>query len=136
MVSPYYTWDSAVDAAMKILGKKGKIPDKLNQDKHRAGLVRCFKEYNEAVDNLQSKIKNFHDLMSDREDATKKAREAINKSSLGLDAKNDDDKKKIEQAQNIMNEFIDGCSDATDQQNKYLDKLDAPMKTLAIFKAT
>lgn len=88
MGSPYYTWDAAVDAAMKILGKKGKIPDKLNQDKHRVGLVKCFKEYNAAVDVLQSKIQAFQDLMSARKDAIKQAKDAISKSDLGLDAKN------------------------------------------------
>jgi hypothetical protein len=136
MGSPYYTWDAAVDAAMKILGKKGKIPDKLNQDNHRVGLLKCFKEYNAAVDALQNKIKAFQDLMSARKNAIKQAKEAISKSNLGLDPKNDDDKTKIKQAQDIMNGFIDGCDEPTDDMIKYLGKLDAPMKSLVEFKST
>jgi len=136
MGSPYYSWDAAVDAAMKILGKKGKIPDKLNQDKHRAGLVKCFKEYNAAVDALQSKIQAFQELMSARKEAIKQAMDAISKSNLGLDPKNDDDKNKIKQAQDLMNEFIDGCNGPTDDMIKYVDRLDPPMKSLVAFKAT
>jgi hypothetical protein len=32
-----YTWDAALATAMKIIGKKGEIPDKFNQESHRAG---------------------------------------------------------------------------------------------------
>jgi hypothetical protein len=135
MGSPYYTWDSAVEAAMKILGKKGKIPDKFNQEKHRAGLVKCYQEYNAAFDALQSKIQAFRTLIATRKTAIKQGSDAISKSNMGLDPKNDDDKEKIEKAQELMNEFINGATGPADDMIKWLDKLDPPMKILEGFKA-
>jgi hypothetical protein len=128
------SWDADKAAAMKILGNKAKIPDKLNQDKHRVGLLKCYDEYGAAVDVLQKKIQAFQDLMSNRKIAIKQSMDAISKSNFGLDAKDDDVKKKIKQAQDFLNNHLDACNKPADDMIKDLDKLDNPMKSLVAFK--
>jgi hypothetical protein len=118
-------WNEAKAAAMKILGNKAKIPDpKVNLAKITADWQKADKEYDAAVDVLQSKILALQNSMSSTKNALKQYVDLISKNSFGLNEKDDDDKKKIEEAQKVLSEYLDSSMENCDTNIKNLDELD------------
>lgn len=118
-------WNEAKAAAMKILGDKGKIPEpKVNFAKVREIYDKADKEYYAAVDNLQSKILALQNMTSTFKNTLKQYSEIIAKSNLGLDTKDADDKKTIDQAAKILDDYLDEQMDNCDADIKNLDELD------------
>ena len=118
-------WNAKKAEAMKILGAKGKVPDpKWNLAKVSADYIKADKEYDAAVDVLQTKILALQNMASTGKNSLKQYSEQISKSNLGLDPKNDDDKEKIEQARKLLDDHIDGLIEVQDINIKNLDELD------------
>ncbi len=117
--------DEAKAAAMKILGDKAKIPEpKVKFSKLNTEFAKATKEYDASVDVLQSKILALQDINSSAKNAIKQYADLISKSNFGLDSKDDDDKKKIKDAQKVLDDFLEGAITARDTDIKNLDELD------------
>jgi len=118
-------WNEAKAAAMKILGDKAKIPEpKSNQAKLAADYAKADKEYDAAVDVLQSKILALQNMASTAKNAIKQYAEVISKSNFGLDTKDADNKEKIEQAQKLLDGYLDDQIEVHETNIKNLDELD------------
>ena len=118
-------WAGAKAAAMKVLGDKGKIPEpKVNMAKLGESLSKADKEYDAAVDVLQSKILALQNINSTCENTIKQFSEMLSKSNFGLDPKDPDDKKSIDQASKILDDYLDSVLADYETNNKNLDELD------------
>jgi hypothetical protein len=119
------SWGDAKADAMKILGDKAKIPEpKVKMAKIGADFAKADKEYDAAVDVLQSKILAFQNSNSAAKNAGKQYEDLISKSDFGLDQKDDDDKKKIEKARKVLTDYLDSVLEIYDDNIKNLDELD------------
>ena len=118
-------WAEAKAAAMKILGDKAKIPEpKVTISKFRADMDKADKEYDAAVDVLQNKILALQNMSSSMKNVIKQYQDLISRSNFGLDPKDDDDKKKIGEAQDVLDGYLDVQMDNLDTNIKNLDELD------------
>ena len=128
-------YSDAKTAAMKILGDKAKIPElKGNMPKIKADSAKAEKEYRAAVDVLQSKILAMQDAMSSWKNALKQSQDLISKSDFGLDEKDNDDKKKIQQAQKVLDDSLDEGMETCDANIKNLDELDKHSMSISKYK--
>jgi len=118
-------WTDAKAQAQKILGDKAKIPEpKANMAKLMADVQKADKEYDASVDVLQAKILALQNANDAWKNGVKQFDDLISKSDFGLDAKDADDKKKIQQAQDIMTDYLEEQMDNADTNDKNLDELD------------
>ncbi len=124
-MATYSSWEQAKSAAMAVLGNKAKIPDaKVNLTKLGADLGKADKEYDTAVDVLQTKILALQNTNSIAKNVVKQYQDLISKSNFGLPAKEDEEKDKISKAQDILDGYLDGVLDDYETNNKNLDELD------------
>jgi hypothetical protein len=115
----------AKTAAMKVLGDKAKIPDpKVNFAKVRSDFDKSGKEYDDAVSVLQTKILAFQNGNSSLKNSIQQYEDQISKADFGLDKKDDEDKKKIKQAQKVISDFLDSAIANCDTNIKNLGALD------------
>ena len=118
-------WNDARAQALKILGDKAKIPEpKANMAKLMADMVKADKEYDASVDVLQAKILALQNANDAWKNGVKQFDDLISKCDFGLDSKDADDKKKIQQAQGIMTDYLEEQMDNADTNDKNLDELD------------
>ena len=118
-------WNDAKAQALKILGDKAKIPaPKANFSKLMGDVEKADKEYDASVDVLQAKILALQNSNDAWKNAMKQFDAQISKSDFGLNAKDADDKKKIQQAQDILSGHLEGQIGNADVNDKNLDELD------------
>jgi len=118
-------WNDAKAQALKILGDKAKIPEpKANMTKLMADVEKADKEYDASVDVLQAKILALQNANDAWKNGVKQFNDLIGKSDFGLDSKDADDKKKIQQAQDVMTDYLESQMDMADTNDKNLDELD------------
>ncbi len=118
-------WNDAKAQALKILGDKAKIPEpKANMTKLMADVEKADKEYDASVDVLQAKILALQNANDAWKNGVKQFNDLIGKNNFGLDPKDADDKKKIQQAQDVMTDYLESQMDAADTNDKNLDELD------------
>ena len=130
------TWEQTKAAAQNILGKDGKIPaPKANLDKFITDWVKLDKEYRASVDVLQAKILAMQTGNSAAKLAFKQYSEQISKSDFDLDAKDGDNSKKIQQAQKLLDDFLDAKMDILDANVKNLDELDKHSMAISKYKS-
>jgi prefoldin subunit 5 len=134
--------DDAIDDALsqieKLIGKKCDL------GKLRANL----KSVNSAVDEFNKSAKKFmanrdglsKDLVS-VQNANSKIVNSVklfgnlaDKETFGLDVKSADDKKKVDQAQKILQKAISEYEDESEDQNKTLDELEKHLTHIANYK--
>ncbi len=121
--------------AMKILGDKAKIPDpKVKFATVRSDFDKSGKEYDAAVEVLQKKILAFQNGNSTFRNAIKQYQDLIGKSDFGLNSKDDDDKKKIKQAQKIISDYLDIPIADCDKNIKNLGELDKHTMAIADYE--
>jgi len=119
------TWDQTKAAAMAILGNKAKIPEpRTSISKFRADMDKADKEYDAAVNVLQTKILNLQNGNSAMKNAIKQFQDQISKNNFGLNPDDDGVEDKIDKAQKILDDFLDKQMDVCDINNKNLDELD------------
>jgi hypothetical protein len=119
------TWNDAKAQALKILGDKAKIPEpKANLSKLMGDVEKADKEYDASVDVLQAKILALQNTNDAWKNAAKQFDDQVSKNDFGLDAKDADDKKKIQQAQDILSAYLDEQIDTANLNDKNLDELD------------
>lgn len=127
--------NEAKAAAMKILEDKAKIPEpKVSWQKFRADMSKADKEYDAAVDVLQSKILALQNTTSTMKNVVKQYQDLISKSNFGLDEKDDGEKKKIAQAQDVLDGYLDTFMEICDRNIKNLDELDKHTMSLSKYQ--
>jgi hypothetical protein len=128
-------WNEAKATAMDILGKKAKFPEpKVNLAKIGADFAKADKEYNDAVDVLQNKILALQNMASSVKNMMKQYSDQIARANFGLDAKDDENKKNIEQAQKLLDDYLDEQMDNADVNIKNLDELDKHTMSLSKYE--
>jgi peptidoglycan hydrolase CwlO-like protein len=119
------SWSEAKPAAMKILGDKAKLPEpKANFGKIFADFKVADKEYDAAVDVLQDKILNLQNTMSAAKNVLQQLEDKVMSSDFGLDPKDKEDKKKIDDAKKLLNDYFTEQIGNADDNIKNLDDLD------------
>src|SRR4051812_43666609 len=126
-------WAQAQAAVVNILGKEAKVPaPKVNLGKYSADSDKLAKEYAATVTVLQAKILALQNAQSSWKNAIKQVEDQMDASDFGLDEKDADDKKKIEQAHKLLSDYFDEQMQVCDDNIKNLDELDK--HTMAISK--
>ena len=118
-------WNATKAEAMKILGNKAKMPDpKFSEAKVGADYGKADKEYDAAVDVLQSKILALQNMSATTKNAVKQYAEQLSKSNFGLDPKEGDNKENIEKAQKLLDDYLEETIGNYETNIKNLDELD------------
>ena len=128
-------WDNAVKAAMKILGDKGKIP-KVNPAIAKARTVdeKAFDEFSKVRDELKKKVLASRDAQQLAKDAIEQYQDEIVESNLGLNARDKEDLKKIQEARKVLSDALQDSIDIADSNLKNLRELDKHLMSLMNYK--
>jgi hypothetical protein len=128
-------WDSIKAEALKILGPKAKIPEpKGNLHKTRDHFTKAVAAFVKSRGDLEDKVLEMQDGLSSATNLYKQLLAQVEKSDFGLDEKNKDDAKKIDQAEKLISDFINERLKGWTQDIKDLDELDKHMIQLAKYK--
>ena len=73
---------------------------------------------------LEAKVLELQDANINVKNATKQFKNTIDKEDFGLNEKDKDDAKKIQQAAKVIDDFLQANMDAIDKNDKNLDELD------------
>src|ERR1700723_1122448 len=102
-------WSDQAKQAQKILGSKGSIPDPnadiIKANKHVGDL---FAELDDERNTLTDLLNRMEKYLNYFQDQLKKFRASVDKDNLGLNPKDKDDAKKIDEAKAILLGWIDG----------------------------
>ncbi len=129
------TWESSKAAAMKILGKDAKIPEpKVDVNKLSADYMKASKAFDKARDDLDAKVLDLKNANDGIGNYAKMMMNQIDKADFGLDEKNKDDAKKIDQAQKILSDFVKSRQDIFTKNDSDLDELDKHLANIAKYK--
>lgn len=128
-------WSDPVEKAQKILGPKAKIP-KPNPEMLKASgeLASTYADYRTAVDSLEVAIQALQSAATGYRSGLRQLGDAVVKTDFGLDTKNEDNKKKIAQAQKILTDWIDEQLDAADKDAERIDDLSDHLAGLGKYK--
>ncbi len=125
-------WDGADKEAMKVLGEKAKLPKWPTAiDKAKAGEDKTFDEFDKTRQDLKKKLVAEQDSVEKLKDALSQFQDEIEGNNFGLDAKNKDDKKKIDDARKILSGKLKEYMDTRDDDFKNLKELDKHLVNIA-----
>lgn len=128
------SWDAAKAAAVKVLGKQAKIPEPKAMAKADADLQKAYAAFDKSREDLEDKLVTLQNADSAIGNVYKQFGTLVEKADFGLDAKNKDDAKKIEQAKKILSAYVDKVTDAQEQNVKNLTELDKHVILLSKYK--
>jgi hypothetical protein len=118
-------WYTTVAKAQAVVGKEGKIPPpKADLRKYVGETYRTYDDYKKSVGALQGKILALQNALSAWRNALKQVDDQMSRESFGLDGKTAEGKRKIEQAQKILGDWLESCIKSADADIKNLDELD------------
>lgn len=100
-------WDVAKKQAMKILGDKGKIPEIKAQSAYD-GTKKTWAAFSKARDDIEAKLADLEAAFEKASGVVDQFEAKLEKDDLGLDPKNKDDAKKIDQARDILTNSVKG----------------------------
>lgn len=126
------SWEATKAAAMKILGKGGEIPDpKGSFSKSSAELQKAFEAFYKSRSDLEEKLLDVENANAAGKNVLRQFGEKIDKSTLGLDPRDKEEAKKIEQARKLLLDFVDGATAVLDDNDSKLDELDKHLVSLS-----
>ena len=118
-------WQGTDKDALKILGDKGKIPKwPANIDKAIAAEDKAFDAFDKVRNELKKQLLAEQNAVDALKNALSQFQDQVEEDALGLDLKNKDDKKKIDQARKILSDKIQGIMDLKEDDFKNLKELD------------
>jgi uncharacterized protein YukE len=125
----------AEQAAMKILGSDGKIPpsDKVIA-KPSSARGKAGEQFTKDVNQLNSSLLDYQNSCSDLANAVGNYMNTLNKDDFGLDAKNQDNAKKIAQAKKLLVGFYTDAQKRIQDDVKKLDQFDKNISDFTKFK--
>jgi hypothetical protein len=110
--------------ATKILGDKAQFPDeKPDMTKLQEDYGNRYETFDDARSKLEDAIQDFENTIKSFENGLKTNRAAYEKEDFGLDPKNKDDKKKIDQALKIFMDFFARIEKRIDDRYKEIEEL-------------
>lgn len=128
-------WDSAVKAAQKILGDKAKIPEWPSKiDKADKDDIEKWLGFNKGRDSLKDQLVDVQDSNDALKNALSQFQDEVHESNLGLDPKNKEDKKKITDAQKILNKCLQDRIKSKEDNDKNLKELDKHLMSIINYK--
>jgi predicted nucleic acid-binding Zn-ribbon protein len=94
-------WDNAEKQALKILGDKGKIPDPKLKSYNEAA-AKAWNAFDKARDDIEAKLTDLEGAFEKISSAIDQYEAKLEKDNLGLNPKDKDEAKKIDQAKDIL----------------------------------
>jgi len=130
------SWDKAVADAKKILGNSAKIPTAGIQTvlKRAEELNKVWDRFDDTREVLKKQLLEAQDTRSKIKNALVQGQDQISAEDFGLDEKDPDDKKKIDQAQAIFQKYFATAEKFQDDVIKNLDELDKHLMNLSKYK--
>lgn len=129
------SWDTTKAAAMKILGKDGKIPEpKASYKKGLADEQKAYDAFDKLRKQLEDQLLALQDANSAGRNAVRQLGEIFDKSDLGLDPKDKEASKKIDQAKKILLDWIEEQQSALEANDKNYDELDKHLINISKYK--
>jgi hypothetical protein len=124
-------WDKAVKDATKVLGDKGKIPKWSTKiDKAGASEDKAYDSFDKVRQELKTKLVADQDACGALKDAFSQFQDEIVESNLGLNPKDKDEKKKIDDARAVLSGKLQQWMDTEDDNFKNLKELDKHLMSL------
>ena len=131
-----FEWDKTKAAALKILGKDGDVPDPpANLLKAVDSVKSTDDNFNKGREDLEAKILAMQNANDATKNSLKQFQASLTKSDYGLDPKNKDDAKKIEQARKIILDRLTVGFKRVADNEKFLDELDKHLIQLSKYKS-
>jgi len=128
-------WDKSKAAALKILGKDGKIPDMpAGVEKAADSMGKASEALDKSREELESKLLELQNANDGVKNGLKQFLAKVEKDDLGLDSKNKDDLKKIQQARKLLTDRLQAGVKHYDGDDKMLDELDKHVIQLGKYK--
>jgi len=124
------------EEASKILGKDAEYPDERPVvAKLQENYQTAFDAFDDARKKLEDSIQDFENANKAFENGLKSNKAAYDKTDFGLDPKNKDDLKKINQALKIFSDFFARIHTRIDDRYKEIDELNKHAIQLRKYKA-
>jgi len=93
-------WDDAQKKALKILGDKGKVPEP-KMKSYNDGATKAWNAFDKARDDIEAKLTDLEGAFEKISGGIDQYEAKLEKDNLGLDPKDKEDAKKIDQAKDI-----------------------------------
>jgi hypothetical protein len=128
-------WDKSRQAALKILGDKGEVPD-LPDTINQGGddFDKAAGEFKKSREDCEAKLLAMENVNDAQRNAVKQFLAKIEKSDLGLDPSSKDDLKKIQKARKQLTDTLDASVKHFTDNDKILDELDKHLIQLGKYK--
>ena len=127
-------WPTTRSAALKILGNKAKFPEPKNMAGLLANLEKSFQAFDKSRDAIEDRVTELQNAGACFAQAMKQFAAIVDKADFGLDRKNKDDAKKIEAAQAVLTDYVDGVADMSAHNDKALTELDKHLMLMSKYK--
>lgn len=128
-------WDEAQAAAIKILGKKAKIPKIKDEAKLGSNFDKADKNYRTAIAKVQEAIVELEDAYSAAQNTFKQHAARIASSKCDFDLDPDENKEEIAEAKEILNSFFESQLKGIADNIHNLDDLDKHTMSLVDYEA-
>jgi hypothetical protein len=115
-------WDNAEKQALKILGDKGKIPEP-KMKTYYAGAAKAWDAFDKARDDIEAKLTDLEGAFEKVSSAIDQYEAKLEKDDLGLNPKDKDDAKKIDQAMGILLDWVKSSEKAWEADIKDLKQI-------------
>jgi hypothetical protein len=126
------TYEAAKAAALKVLGKDAKIPPPTSAIKTSSDQDgKAFDAFDKSRKDLEAKLLALQNSESAWKNALRQYDDALQGNNFGLDDKDDDDAKKIDQAQKLFAAWSNGALAVLDRNIKNLDELDKHLMNIS-----
>jgi chromosome segregation ATPase len=122
-------WSDAVTKAKTKLGKKAKIPEP-NTDPLEliAAANKALDDLNKSREAVTKQIEAYKDSLDEIKNGLTSYKAKIAKADFGLNAKDPDDKKKLDQARKTLSDGVDGILDKCKSGHDGVDDLDKELE--------
>jgi hypothetical protein len=128
-------WDTLKAAALKILGKDGKVPDLPDFIQTAADtLGKANGEFNKSRDDCEAKLLAVQNANDAVRNGLKQFQAKIDKSDFELDSKNKDNLKKIQLARKLLSDRLSVATKDYNEDDKMLDEVDKHLIQLGKYK--
>jgi hypothetical protein len=128
-------YDKAKAAAEKILGKSAKVPDlPPGIEKAFDAKIKANEAFDKSREDLEAKLVEVQNANDGVKNLANQFEAKMEKEDFGLDTKNKDDVKKIQQARKIMTDVLKTGTKNLADDDKILNELDKHVIQLGKYK--
>ena len=129
------SWNEATKQAMKILGSKGKIPDIKPLFKYNADVIaKTWATFEKMRDDLDAKIAEIEGQYEKLSGMYDQFEAKVEKDNLGLNEKDKEELKQIDQARDILTDVLHTSEKICDDNIKTLKEVARHLILLSKYK--